>query len=181
MGALGALLTLAALYETSIQVKENIERHDYFNSAREYSRSVNKPLLCVGMKTKFWQPPDGDVVVDIDPAVLQIRNGIQADIRKMPFSDKQFGACYVSHVLEHLDSMQDVDMAVRECVRVSDKVVFLCPSPYSLFGVFAPEHKLRIWFDSGNNQVGVKTIGQHMTVDDKLPVITDLGNALVIE
>ncbi len=143
-------------YQSILTLKEYGERHGFYGLCRSYCQEVGKPLLVVGMKRTRWDPPNGDVTVDIDPAVLEIPGGVMADERELPFENKTFGAVYNAHTLEHMNSISDMEMAVNECIRVADKAVFLCPSPYSIIGnFFCPAHHLRIWFDQENNTIRV--------------------------
>jgi hypothetical protein len=152
-GVIGAALT----YETAIQVKENVERHDYFRWARNYCDAVGKPLLRIGMRRGFLEPPNGDVTLDIDPEVLNIPGGVLGDERLQPFYDKEFGVCFNEHTLEHLLTTEDVELAVNECRRVADVAILLCPSPYSLHSTFfCPSHRLRLWFDNDENRIIVR-------------------------
>lgn len=156
MSALGALLLAVGAWEGAISVHEWSERHDNYKLAREYCDRVNKPLLRVGMRRSFLEPPSGDVTIDIDPAILQVEGGMQIDERQMPFDDKQFGVCFNEHTLEHLERPEDVIHAVKECVRVADYAIFLCPSPYSLYSnLLNPTHYLRLWFDNERQQIVV--------------------------
>lgn len=155
--ALLGIAGAAGLYEGGHLIKENSERNYYWSVARAYSNLVEKPLLVVGMRRWSWQPPDGDVTVDIDPQVLQVPGGVQSDERIMPFEDKQFGAVFNPHTLEHLASAEDVELAVNECLRVAEVGMFLCPSPYSIIAnLFCPGHNLRLWFDNENNRIIVR-------------------------
>jgi hypothetical protein len=152
LGALG----VAAVYEVVCFIAETKEKHDYFNLARDYCRSVNKPLLRIGMQRAPWEPPNGDVTLDIDPIVKYIPGGVWGDERNMPFNDKQFGICFNEHTLEHLQSAEDVELAVNECVRVADKAIFLVPSPYRISTtLFEPGHLLRLWLDPQTNTIKV--------------------------
>ena len=185
------ILTLLGLwvgYESGIGIRNIIERHTYYKEAREYCDSVGKPMLRLGMRKYFWEPPDSDVTVDIDPEVEQTLGGIRADERKLPFANKEFGVCVNQHTLEHLSSIQDAEQAVNESVRVADIAVLLTPSPYSLFtNVFNPHHNLRLYFDPINNTIrveenryNIRSIGQVMLVTES-PRIYSKGIGIVIE
>jgi hypothetical protein len=153
---IATLVKLALIYEGVIVTTEQLERQKYWSEARQYCDEVGKPLLVVGMKRHFWQPPDGDVTIDIDPKVLGLPSGVLADAREIPYPDKSFGAVYAAHVLEHMDTPEDAEIAINECLRVADRAYFLCPSPYSIYAnLFAPSHHLRIWFDQDNQTVRV--------------------------
>ena len=154
---IGTIIKLAVLYELGLTVRGTIERHNYYNEARYYCDQVGKPLLRIGMRRLPWEPPNGDVTIDIDPEVLNLEGGVLGDERQMPFVDKQFGVAFNEHTLEHLYSPEDVEQAVNECVRVADKAVFLVPSPYSIAGnLLNPTHHLRLWFDQLNNRILVE-------------------------
>jgi len=174
-------------YECGIGMRNIIERHTYYREAREYCDKVDKPMLRIGMRKTFFEPPDADVTVDINPEVENIIGGTCADERMLPFSDKKFGVCINQHTLEHLSNTEDVEKAINECVRVSDITVLLTPSPYSIFtNVFNPHHSLRLYFDRINNAVrveknkyNVRSIGQAMVVE-KSPKIYSKGSGTVI-
>lgn len=152
-----SVLASATAYESGIYISENEERHHYWGVARAYSDLVGKPLLVVGMKRHAWQPSNGDVTVDIDPLVEQIAGGICADERAMPFKNKEFGAVYNAHTLEHLATGDDVELAVNECLRVGDITCFLAPSPYSIVAnLFCPSHNLRLWLDNEDGRIVCK-------------------------
>ena len=150
-------LTAAVIYEGAIQLSEINERFSYWNWAREYCNKSGKQLLRIGMKRGPFEPPNGDATLDIDPTIQDIPGGVLGDERFMPFTDKQFGVCFNEHTLEHLNTPDDVELAVNECRRVADYAVLLCPSPYSIYGtLFCPGHRLRLWFDNKNNKIVVK-------------------------
>jgi len=190
MHLLAKLLIAATVYEGSVHAKDQVERHRAYNVARRYCNVVGKPLLLIGRRSFPWEPPNGDITLDLDPRVLNTPGGVCADVRNMPFDDKTFGFSINSHVLEHLASAEDVEMAISECARVADYAVLLCPSPYSITSTFfAPSHKLRLWFDQVSNKIVVRPnkwrtgIGVHsgvsqlMVVEEiKLPaIITESG------
>lgn len=156
MSFLGTALKLTLAYEGSVAVLETVERHNYYRYAREYCDQVGKPLLRIGLKRSPFEPPNGDVTLDISSEVLSIPGGVLGDERKMPFSTGQFGCCFNEHTLEHLHEPSDVALAVSECIRVADMAIFLCPSPYSLYANFLnPTHYLRLWFDPEKNTIYV--------------------------
>jgi len=153
---LGVLGT-AVIYEGVIQLNEIAERENYWQLARKYCDKIGKPLLRIGIRRSSFEPPNGDVTLDVDLKVLDIPGGVHGDERAMPFSDKEFGCCFNEHTLEHLHTCEDVEMAVNECARVADFTVLLCPSPYSIYSnLFNPTHYLRLWFDNDKNRVIVR-------------------------
>jgi len=198
MSVLMTAIKMLAIWEGTSVARENIERSSYYNQMREYADSVGKPLLMIGMPRWAWQPQEADVILDIDPNVESIAGGVQGDILNIPYPDKTFGGCYVAHVLEHMYSTEECEKAINECVRVSDRVAFLCPSPYSLISnLLMPSHHLRLWFDQSNNRIRVTDnryhtgwgwhsyeaspagIGNAMIVDT-LPEIQRIGSTYII-
>ena len=154
MGIAGTVAVLALAYEGLIQASETMERHVYYGRSLDYCRRLGKPLLRIGVRRSVLEPPNGDVTLDIDPVVKLIPGGVCGDVRAMPFASKRFGVAFCEHVLEHLHTAADVDLAVRECVRVAERAVFLCPSPYSLWSnFFCQTHYLRIWFAPSTQQI----------------------------
>ncbi len=86
------------------------------------------------------------VAANIDIAPNGMPHFIQLDIEeeRLPFSDKQFGCAFMSHVLEHLDNW---DFALGEAMRVADKVVVVLPHPLSPTGWLVPWHKQHFSFN----------------------------------
>ena len=180
---LGPVLWGLGLYEGIIQANESEERHTLYRWSRDYCNSVGKQLLQVGMRRHWWNPPEGDVTLDIDPAVLSTPGGIIGDVRGMNiFRDKQFGAVICSHVLEHLQSAGDIELAVSECIRVADKTVFIAPSPYSIVAMLHPQHKFRLWFAKDTVKVlsNEWSIGQSM-VTNETPKVIDMSRTFILE
>jgi len=94
--------------------------------------------------------------------------------------------CINEHTLEHLDTLEDVEVAVNECVRVADIAIFIAPSPYNISNLGNPKHPLRLWFDQVNNKIRVEKnpyrlpIGQVMVSEDNAPRIEKIGNGFII-
>lgn len=134
--------------ELGVQIAEFTERHTLWSKARQFCESKGKPLLRIGMRRSFLEPPNGDVTLDFDPAVANIPSGVVGDERDMPFGDKQFGVCFNEHTLEHLHTPADVQKAINECVRVADMAIIITPSPNSQYSnMFCPTHNLRLWLE----------------------------------
>ena len=89
-------------------------------------------------------PPNGeaDTVVDLGPEVLNVPNGVQASVLDLPFQDGQFGVCVLEHVAEHMQSVEDVEQAISECVRVADYAFILVPSFWQIVGNRANNRRL---------------------------------------
>lgn len=139
------LLAIAGVYQLGVSTREHFERHAYWQWSLKYCRQVGKLLLRVGMRRSPLEPPNADVTLDIDPAVLQVPGGVQGDERSMfLFGNKQFGVCFNEHTLEHLLTPDDVGLAVAECLRVADYGIFLFPSPTGILTHLYPGHNLVI-------------------------------------
>lgn len=130
---------IAAAYEGLVQLPEYGDRHEGFREARAYCRLVGKPLLRIGVNRSPLEPPNGDVTLDLDPAVEDREGGVVlGDERNMAmFVDGQFGVCFNEHTLEHLETANDVALAVKECLRVADYAMFLFPSRWSVWSAFS--------------------------------------------
>ncbi len=148
---------LIAVYQVTTSIRENAERHWWYDWSRQYCDTVGKPLLSVGLQRWSMFPPDGDYTLDIDPEVLAVPGGVLGDECDMPFPDKMFGVAYNPHTLEHLNTAEDIEKAVSECRRVADYAVLLAPSPYNIYSnLFCPSHNFRRWFDSDRNEIVVR-------------------------
>jgi len=155
------VLLAIAVYEGLQQAREIAERLEAYREAEAYARSRGKPLLIAGMPRSPWthgagKREYGDVVLDINPLVLNIINGVgvRADVRWIPYSDKHFGAALVSHTLEHLRTKEDALMALRELNRVADRVFVVGPSKTSILAWLHGEH--RLWVQVENEKVVVE-------------------------
>jgi len=128
--------------ELICQMIEIKERRQVFNQARKYADSIGKPLLVVGAPKFGFNHPYGDVTIDISPDIPTPFNYEIADVRQIPYTDKYFGAAHVSHVLEHLPTIEDACQALDELERVADKVFVVSPHKHSLMAWINPHHHL---------------------------------------
>ena len=76
--------------------------------------------------------------LDITPNGMPHFLQLNIETEPLPFGDKQFGAAFLSHVLEHLDNWQ---FALAEASRVADYVVVVLPHPGYFAGWLWPEHR----------------------------------------
>ena len=110
-----------------------------FREAKRTAEIAGKPLLNVGCKRSYTD--DSDINLDIVPR--KVPRFIRGDIQNLSmFDDKQFGAAYASHVLEHVD---DPDAALSELYRVAERVFVITPLPVYPGAWFHPEHKWVFW------------------------------------
>ena len=163
------------------------ETHEKYDMAREEADRKNKPLLVVGGPAgskdayqEHWMQPlvrtkaffqikahgCGDVCVDIDPLSCDGCNYVSANIMDLPFSNKEFGAAFCSHVLEHMPDADGCQRAWSELHRVAD-VVFVCvPPKTSLFAWMVPDHHLWVrQTGEGVLEVEERDTGDHYLVD----------------
>jgi len=143
-------------YECIAQSTERVERWKVYAEAKEYAKNTGKPMLVVGLpKTTlshgFLEEGCGDICIDIDQRVLEVSieaEGKVADVRNIPYSDKYFSSAFCSHTLEHLNTIDDCEVAVSELRRVADKVFIVSPHKWALSAWFNPEHHLWISEDA---------------------------------
>ena len=115
------------------EVIESNERQKTYSQARMTADSLGKPLLVVGVPKRLREAhPGGDVTIDSDLNVDAAMPYQVADVRNIPYSVKYFGAAFISHVLEHMDTPEDVKLAVDEMYRVADAVFVAGPHKNSI-------------------------------------------------
>jgi len=111
----------------------------FFNTAKRAARASGKPLLNVGCKAVYTS--ECDVNLDIVPR--RVPRFVQGDIQDLHmFRDKQFGAVFASHVLEHVE---DPDKALSELRRVAEGVFIISPLPLWPWTYLHPEHRWLFW------------------------------------
>ena len=155
----GRLLLIGGIQQGVSIYQEHVERQVKYQMAKAQAETVGKPLLVVGgpyggsgagFRSWFRMPSHGwgDVCMDLDPdacAGCSNCQTIEADVRDIPFSDGYFGASFVSHVIEHLPTIADAEVALGELNRVSNKVFVAGPSKTTLWAWINPDHHL--WVD----------------------------------
>lgn len=155
------LLGIATIHQSMVLFKDERARANKFQAATDLARGAGKPLLVVGgpwgtfgIRKLFGVKAHGcgDLCVDIDSRACLGCPYEPADVRDLQFSDKQFGASFSSHVLEHLDTWENVQLAWNELHRVADKVFVCLPGKDNLIAWAAPEHNLWV------HQVGDDTL-----------------------
>ena len=148
-----SLLWTLAAYQGVCVLQQLREREAKFERAQNFAAQYKKPLLVVGSpvsrRSIKWAPflplahPCGDYTLDIDPIVKELcPQPVVADVRCIPYPDKFFGAVFVSHVLEHLSSIEDFAQAVRELHRVAYTVEVAYPRTWNPYTSFVPDHYL---------------------------------------
>lgn len=111
-----------------------------FRKAQEASAASGKPLLVVGRPdmgfTGLYGCGEGDCL-DISGCPT-CENSIKANIENLSdIPDKKYGACFVSHVLEHV---QHPEQALAELQRVADQVYIGYPRAWTLGAWIHPSH-----------------------------------------
>lgn len=110
---------------------DTYRRQTQLNRARAAAIARNKPLLNLSCdKTAY-----GDVNADI------VEQDVQNFVKftpgdPLPFENKQFGACYCSHTLEHCDKPLELFM---ELERVSDEIFIVLPDWWQI-SCWDPSH-----------------------------------------
>ena len=110
-----------------------------FNQAKKAARISGKPLLNAGCGYAYTELSD----VNLDIVPRKVPNFACGDIQELSmFQNKQFGAVYASHVLEHVE---DPAAALQELNRVAEDVFIITPFPLSPTAWFWPDHKWVLW------------------------------------
>jgi len=114
-------------------------RRPIFNRAKRAAKKAGKPLLNAGCR--FTYTESSDVNLDIIPR--EVPNFVRGDIQDLSmFKNKQFGAVYASHVLEHVE---DPDAALQELNRVAENVFIITPLLLGPSAWLHPDHKWVFW------------------------------------
>ena len=117
-------IAVVAVYEIKQWFVEMNERKQYWNLAKQHARMAGKPFLVVGRPMSMYEC--GDYTLDLNP-IGECENEIKADIEDLSmFEDKQFGAVFASHVLEHIE---DIEAGWNELNRITDKLFVAYPNP----------------------------------------------------
>ena len=149
MGPKLFLVPVVALivWQIGVIVAEYFLRWRRYRLALAVARARGKPLLVVGRPGGSIRIYGcGDVTMDINSKVLTDcpKGGVVADVRKIPFSDKYFGAAFCSHVLNVQERPEDATQGYQELQRVADRVFVCYTSPFNLFWRFL-SGETRIW------------------------------------
>ncbi|MFH0847807.1 MAG: methyltransferase domain-containing protein [Chloroflexota bacterium] len=149
------LILAVFLWQVLVIGRENRFKHRQYEGAEGCARSRGKELLVAGgpwgvKSYRYWlrMPAHGggDVCLDIDPRAMRDHPcAVVADITRMPFRDKSFGAVFISHVLEHVATTGDAVKALSELSRVADSVFIVYPYRQSLIAWVKREHHLWLW------------------------------------
>jgi len=90
----------------------------------------------------FKNTPIVDDVTHVDLDDFGLPNYVKADAQDLPFDDKQFGIAVVSEILEHVP---DPVEAIKEAVRVADKVIITVPYEYEWCESYKPFMTIAKW------------------------------------
>ena len=146
---LKALILGTLFQQTTVTLAGIKERHTIYQQARQFADETGKPLLVVGAPKLLLFHGCGDITIDIDPNLGTPCDVELADVRQIPYPDGYFGAAFVSHVLEHLATIEDAEDALNELHRVADKVFVASPSKFSMIAWIHPGHHL--WVTSSGD------------------------------
>ncbi len=143
------------VWQVAVILNENRYKSRQYRDAVGYAREQGKPLLIAGglwgikPYRRWLKMPahgGGDICLDIDRRALgDHKCGIVADITRIPFADKSFGAVFSSHVLEHLPTTADALRALSEFARVAEAVFIVYPSKQNIIAWVKREHHLWLW------------------------------------
>jgi hypothetical protein len=147
------------IWQGAALLHQTLDKNKKYEAASAVAAEAGKPLLVIGGPmgitwlrrfSKMMAHGYGDVCMDIDPRALRgCPSSVLADIRHIPFTDKTFGAVFVSHVLEHLPNTGDARKAVSELNRVADAVFIAYPHKHYIVSWLIPDHHLWVWQKDG--------------------------------
>lgn len=125
------------------------EKDLVFWQAREAANAAGKPLLNAGCGI-WYQTAILNSDVNMDYKRRNVPNFVLSSLEDMSmFGDKQFGAVFCSHVLEHV---KDLGKARAELDRVADYEFIITPSPLFITNWLSPWHR-RVFNDTRGQQV----------------------------
>ena len=143
------------IWQLAVLVGEIQDKDSKYEGALASARKAGKPLLVAGgpwsdrgIRRWLKMPAHGagDVCIDIELRAFDGHPyGLIADITRIPFSDKAFGAVFASHILEHMPSVYHANMALDELERVAETVFLAYPSRQSIGAWLHPGHCLWVW------------------------------------
>jgi hypothetical protein len=137
-----------AAWEVGWYVIQLRERRKMFQQAVDAAKSRSKPLLVIG--NPHGQYGCGDVTLDLEVST-ECPTQVVGSVESMPqFADKQFGAAFVSHVLEHVCEPY---AALHELNRVADFVYVTYPWWWRLTTLAVPGHA---WIITKRNDGSIK-------------------------
>ena len=132
-------------------LRENHERRMKYTAASMTAEAAGKPFLVVGgpfggkISGRIFGMQAhgcGDICLDMDSRACGMCNFHEGDIRNIPFNNKEFGAVFCSHVLEHMYTGEDCAQAWWELNRVADTVFVCLPGKDTIIGWIASGHRL---------------------------------------
>jgi len=140
---LGGVVTAVGSYALRDFLHVAVTKQAAFGKARELSNGKGIINIGAGPHRTFQaqviaESPEVLANIDITPNGMPQFLQLDIETAPLPFSDKQFGAAFLSHVLEHLDNCQ---FALAEACRVADYVVVVLPHPAYFSGWLSPEHR----------------------------------------
>lgn len=129
------------------------ERQDLYVVARRVADQSEKPLLVVGAPQArgqgFPSYPHGDVTIDIDPRPEDLKTlKVDVEVADSFFVPGQFGAAFMSHVLEHVERPQ---RALDALMVIADRVFVAYPQSESFWAYCVSDHR---WIIDGISPEG---------------------------
>jgi membrane protein YqaA with SNARE-associated domain len=176
--AIGAFILLVALWQFVVWMFEIRDKNHKYSAAQEAAKNAGKQLLVIGgpwgaqpFRRWFNKPAHGggDVCLDIERrAVEGVTCPIVANATSIPFADKTFGAVFLSHVLEHMPTIEDARTVLEELTRVAESVFIVYPSRQSIAAWVIREHHVWVWQKGAMTyleQRGKKRRGEKIVVE----------------
>jgi len=142
-------------WQLAVWLGEIRDKNKKYKAATAYALERDEQLLVVGGPwgnkrarhlLRIPAHSNGDVCLDIDRrAIGDHPKGVIANVTHIPFSDRSFGAAFVSHLLEHLPTTDEAKKALAELNRVAKAVFIAYPSKQSIASWVIPDHHLWVW------------------------------------
>ncbi|MDP2918984.1 MAG: VTT domain-containing protein [Dehalococcoidia bacterium] len=172
------VILLTVVWQLTVWMFEIRDKNRKYRAALAAAKKAGKQLLVIGgpwgvqpLRRIFNKPAHGggDVCLDVDRrAVEGVTCPVVASGTNIPFADKTFGAVFLSHVLEHMPTIEEARQTLGEMNRVADSVFIVYPSRQSIAAWIIREHHVWVWQKNGNTyleQRGKKRHGEKIVVE----------------
>lgn len=144
------MLRFLLCWELGWWLEGKFRRKKLYKQGELAAAQKGKRFLVIGEPDGEY--PCGDVTVDLrenSKCPVYVKENVES---LTMFKNKQFGAVFVSHVLEHVS---DPHKAMAELARVADQVLVAYPYPWRLATWIVPGHA---WLMFRNREGGFKFV-----------------------
>jgi len=154
---LGGLTAVVGAYAACDFLHLTMTKATAFEHARQLSNGRGIINVGAGPHRTYQaqviaEQPETLANIDITPNGMPRFMQLNVERDPLPFTHKQFGCAFASHVLEHLDNWQ---VCLQEMVRVADYVVVVLPHPQYFSGWLSPGHRQHFSVDDIEDMAGL--------------------------